>query len=185
MADPSINDLQRIHPLDNQLFATSNVLIKPGEALTRISLRAAPDQISEINQILSLDLPDSPKTSISNGERTAMWLGPDEWLIVDSLNSDLHELPDNLAGILCSAVDISHRNTAIILSGKGATDVLNSGCPQNLSIEAFPVGACSRTILGKSEIILLRTANHSFQVECWRSFADYVWKYLVDGAKTL
>ncbi len=185
MVDTSMSDLRRNHPLENQLFAANNVLIKPGQALTRMSLRAAGDQIKEINQVLSLELPDSPKTSVTKDERTALWLGPDEWLILDNLNSDLHELPENLAEILCSAVDISHRNTSIILSGKDAVDVLNTGCPQNLSIEIFPVGACSRTILGKSEIILLRTASNTFHVECWRSFSDYVWKYLVDGAKTL
>ncbi|MCP4071836.1 MAG: sarcosine oxidase subunit gamma family protein [Hyphomicrobiales bacterium] len=185
MADTSTSDLHRNHPLENQLFATGNVLIKPGHALARISLRAAGDQIEEINQVLSLDLPDSPKTSVARDERTALWLGPDEWLILDNLSSDLHELPKNLAQMLCSAVDISHRNTSIIVSGKGAVGVLNTGCPQNLSMEAFPVGACSRTILGKSEIILLRIGTSTFHVECWRSFSDYVWKYLVDGAKTL
>ena len=39
---------------------------------------------------------------------------------------------------------------------------VNAGCPQDLSLAAFPVGACSRTILGKVEIVLLRTAEDSF-----------------------
>lgn len=174
----------RIHPLADQLFAGNSVLIKPEQARTRISLRAANEQISEINDVLGLDLPTQPKTSNSSNERTAMWLGPDEWLIVDNAQSDLADLPVDLSDILCSAVDISHRNTAIILNGSNVTNVLNSGCPQNLSLEAFPVGACSRTILGKSEVVLLRTAQNTFHLECWRSFSQYVWKFLVTAAKS-
>ena len=60
---------------------------------------------------------------------------------------------------------------------------VNAGCPQDLSLDAFPVGACSRTILGKVEIVLLRTAEDAFRVECWRSFSDYVWAFLTEAAK--
>lgn len=175
----------RIHPLKDYLFAGNKVLIKPEPPRTRISLRAGEKQLGSINKALGLKLPTKPKTSTSTAKRTAMWLGPDEWLILDKPNSDLKNLPHQLAKTLCSAVDVSHRNTSIGLTGASAAIVLNAGCPQNLSLEAFPVGACSRTILGKSEIILLRTAENAFHVECWRSFSDYVWNYLVDAAKTI
>ncbi|MGI9402730.1 MAG: sarcosine oxidase subunit gamma family protein, partial [Rhizobiaceae bacterium] len=56
--------------------------------------------------------------------------------------------------------------------------------PQNLSIEAFPTGACSRTILGKSEIIIHRETPDRFRIECWRSFSDYVWNFMVDAGKS-
>ncbi len=185
MASLPVNDLPRLHPLENQLFAANNVLLKPVAAHTRLILRAGADQIELVSGILGIMLPTLPKTSTTNGPRTVMWLGPDEWLVLEKLKSSLNKLPKKLADTQCSVVDVSHRNTAILLSGKDATDVLNTGCPQNLSLEAFPVGACSRTVLGKSEIILLRTSTNTFHVECWRSFSDYVWKYLVDGIKTL
>jgi len=185
MANLNSDELIRLHPLENQLFAANNVLLKPLAAHTRMILRASRDQIESVNGILSLVLPTVPKTSNSNGPRTVMWLGPDEWLVFDKLKSNLHRLPKKLAEIECSVVDVSHRNTAIQLSGKKAEKVLNAGCPQNLSIDAFPVGSCSRTLLGKSEIILLRTSTNTFHIECWRSFSEYVWKYLVDGIKTL
>jgi sarcosine oxidase subunit gamma len=177
-------DVERIHPLNDQLFAASKVLIKPGEAHTRISLRAGEEQIEAVNQVLSMSLPDKPKSSNSRGERIAMWLGPDEWLILDNEDSNIKDLPSDLAHTLCSAVDISHRNTSISLIGANSADVINAGCPQDLSLDNFPVGGCSRTVLGKSEIILLRKAKNSFHIECWRSFSDYVWKYLVEAAKT-
>ena len=84
---------------------------------------------------------------------------------------------------LHSAVGISHRNIAIAVTGPAAAAAINAGCPQDLSLTAFPVGACSRTILGKIEIVLLRTAEDSFRVECWRSFSDYAWTFLTEAAK--
>ena len=84
---------------------------------------------------------------------------------------------------LHSAVGISHRNVAIAVTGPAAAAAINAGCPQDLSLAAFPVGACSRTMLGKVEIVLLRTAEDAFRVECWRSFSDYVWTFLTEAAK--
>ncbi len=69
-----------------------------------------------------------------------------------------------------SATDVSHRNTAIIVSGPGAEATLAGGCPQDLSLQAFPVGARSRTLFGKVEVVLLRLDDDTFRVEVWRSF---------------
>ncbi|MEQ9246023.1 MAG: sarcosine oxidase subunit gamma family protein, partial [Nitratireductor sp.] len=53
----------------------------------------------------------------------------------------------------------------------------------DLSPDAFPVGACSRTVFGKAEIILWRTEGDAFRVECWRSFSDYVFMLLEAAAR--
>ncbi|NJR13786.1 MAG: sarcosine oxidase subunit gamma, partial [Phyllobacteriaceae bacterium] len=82
-----------------------------------------------------------------------------------------------------SAVDVSHRNAALSVSGAGAADVLNAGCPQDLSLAAFPVGACSRTLLGKAEVVLYRMAQEQFHVEMWRSFAPYVADFIEDAIR--
>lgn len=146
----------------------------------RISLRAPVASVSALSKALGLDLPVKPKASASNGGRTALWLGPDEWLVIDQTGDPLA----GCAGVkaLHSAVGVSHRNVAFSVSGAGAEATLNAGCPQDLSLAAFPVGACSRTILGKVEIVLLRTGEDAFRVECWRSFSDYVHDFLIEAA---
>jgi sarcosine oxidase subunit gamma len=155
------------------------VVLQPAE---RISLRAPEASISALSRALGVSLPKAPKTSATKAGRTALWLGPDEWLVIDEAGGD--PLAD-CAGVkaLHSAVGISHRNVAISLSGPAAADTINAGCPQDLSLDAFPVGAASRTILGKVEIVLLRTEEDSFRVECWRSFSDYVLAFLTKAAK--
>ncbi|MFC3208884.1 sarcosine oxidase subunit gamma [Aquamicrobium soli] len=148
----------------------------------RVSLRVPADSVASLSRALGVTLPQKPKTSAAKGERIALWLGPDEWLVLDAEGSDILGDCAKAKG-LHSAVGISHRNVAISVTGAKAAAAINSGCPQDLSLEAFPVGACSRTVFGKSEIVLYRTAADAFRVECWRSFSDYVFTHLSEGAR--
>lgn len=159
--------------------AASLSVAKPA---TRMSLRARPDAVAALSGALGLSLPTKPKTSASANGRHALWLGPDEWLVIDETEGDLMSAVAG-SGVLHSATDISHRNTAILVKGRGAEVAINGGCPQDLSLTAFPVGACSRTVLAKAEVVLLRTAEDAFRVECWRSFAPYVSGLLNEAAE--
>lgn len=162
--------------------AGAGVSIAPAAPATRLSLRAPQASLPTLSKLLGLSMPTRPKTSASSGGRHALWLGPDEWLVIDEAGADLAALCRPLKA-LHSAVDISHRNTAIVLSGGGAADVLNAGCPQDLSLAAFPAGACSRTVLGKVEVVLFRPSATVFRVEVWRSFSDYAFALLEDAAR--
>jgi len=160
---------------------SAEAILTPAPAATRISLRAGADALPALSAALGVTLPTRPKTSTSSGQRHALWIGPDEWLVFDEGEADLMAAAAS-SGTLHSAVDISHRNVAVIVSGAGAHVAVNSGCPQDLSLPIFPVGACSRTIFGKAEIILLRTGEDQFRVECWRSFSPFVFGLLSEGA---
>lgn len=160
---------------------TSGVQLTPAEPASRISLRAGADAVAGLSKALGLDLPTRPKTSTSANGRVALWIGPDEWLVIDEKEGDLMAACAG-SGTVHSATDVSHRNTAIIVSGAGATRAINASCPQDLSLDVFPVGGCSRTILGKAEVVLYRTGANTFRVECWRSFATFVFGLLAEGS---
>jgi sarcosine oxidase subunit gamma len=148
----------------------------------RISLRAPAASLPALSKALGVKLPEKPKTAASKAGRTALWLGPDEWLIIDEAGGE--PLADCARVTqLHSAVGVSHRNVAFLVSGAGCEAAINAGCPQDLGLAAFPVGACSRTVLGKIEIVLYRTAEDAFRVECWRSFSDYCFTFLADAAR--
>lgn len=171
----------RFEPLAGRATGAAGVTLTPAAAAFRISLRADPSNAKVLSKALGLDLPLAPKTTSSNAKgRLAAWIGPDEWLIIDDQTDPLSDL--SKVNVLHSAVDISHRNTAILVSGKGARATLESGCPQNLGDAVFPVGAASRTVLGKIEVVILRTAETEFRVECWRSFSDYAFDFLSEAA---
>jgi sarcosine oxidase subunit gamma len=169
---------------------TSRVTIEPASPANRVSLRAPTESLAALSRALGVKLPEQPMGSAfgksgdfaGEGGRVALWLGPDEWLVIDTAGGD--PLADcGKAKAFHSAVDISHRQVAINVSGAGAADVLNAGCPRDLSLDAFPVGAAARTVLGKVEIVLLRIGEEAFRVECWRSFSDYAFTFLAEAAR--
>jgi sarcosine oxidase subunit gamma len=168
-------------PLDGLVFARPGIELSPLPFCERVSVRA--DKPAELAASLGVKLPAKPKTSATAKGVTALWLGPDEWLVMAEPGKNLAAIQPP-SGTFASIVDVSHRNVAIRVAGTKAATVLASGCPQDLSLAAFPPGACSRTVLGKCEIVLLRTAETGFRLECWRSFSDYVWKFLVDAARS-
>jgi sarcosine oxidase, subunit gamma len=172
----------RALPLSRVHGGSATVRLEPAAPATRISLRVRSEDVAALSSALGVDLPVRPKTSAFANGRTALWLGPDEWLMIDEGESGLMTAAAN-SGALHSAADVSHRNTAILVSGPGAAAAINSGCPQDLSLEAFPVGACSRTLFGKVEVVLLRTGDDAFRMEVWRSFSDYAFGLLAEGAR--
>lgn len=172
----------RTHPLAGRVSSAAGVALTPAAPAARVSLRADPSNVVALSKALGFELPLHPKTSGRNERgRLAAWLGPDEWLVIDEAGDPLADLAK--AKVLHSAVNISHRNTAIMVTGRGARATLESGCPQDLGDAAFPVGAASRTVLGKIEVVIIRTGETEFRVECWRSFSDYAFTFLSEAAK--
>ncbi len=161
---------------------SAKVRLTPALPATRVSLRAGADAVAALSKSLGVKLPTKPKTTAATKGRTAFWLGPDEWLLIDEKGGNL--MADCASsGVVHSATDISHRNTAIIVSGPAAADTINSASPLDLSLAAFPVGAVTRSVFGKIEIILHRVEEDTFRVECWRSFAEYAFGMLAEGAE--
>ena len=178
MADVAI----RKPALAGRLGGSATVRLTVAPAATRVALRAPAGSLAAISSALGLSVPTAPKTSSRAGARSVLWIGPDEWLVIDEDGADLMAALSG-AGAVHSATDVSHRNIAVIVSGSGAETTLAAGCPQDLSLASFPVGAASRTIFGKAEIVLLRTEEDTFRVECWRSFSDFVFGLLAEAAE--
>ena len=53
----------------------------------------------------------------------------------------------------------------------------------DLHPSAFPAGMCSRTLLGKAEIVLWRISATSFRIEVFRSFVPFVWLLLREASR--
>jgi heterotetrameric sarcosine oxidase gamma subunit len=162
---------------------------------TRLSVRAGSAASTAIGLALGVLLPTVPCRSVVARDRAALWLGPDEWLIVaPQTASDLAALATKAASghaasvvaanvvptsvVPASVVDVSHRSRTLEISGPRAAWCLNAFCALDLEIDAFPPGMCTRTMLGKAEIVLWRIAPAIFQLDVVRSFVPYVWACL-------
>src|SRR5262245_3288494 len=80
---------ERRPALAGQESLTSGLRITVLPPAERISLRAPAASVPDLSRALDLDLPMKPKTSASAGGRAALWLGPDEWLVIDQTGDPL------------------------------------------------------------------------------------------------
>ncbi len=154
----------------------------------RFVLRGGPAVMVAAGAATGLDLSTAACRSSSQGERAALWQGPDEQLLLTSVADGEaleQRLREALGALPHSLVDVSHRQIALEVQGPRAADVLNAGCPLDLHLNAFPVGMCTRTVLGKCDIVLWRKTATTFYVEVWRSFADYASRFLAEAGETL
>jgi len=151
-------------------------------AVTRISIRAGTVAAATLGAALGVLLGSVPGRAVTSRERAALWLGPDEWLVLAPVESGLAQrAAASLGGLPASVVDVSHRNAAIEMAGPRAAWCINAFNALDLDLRVFPVDGCTRTLFGKAEIVLWRTAQHMFRIEVARSFARYVWACLEEA----
>ncbi len=156
----------------------TEVSLSVAPPLTRIVARANRNSVKALGEMVGVELPIVPCRSNQHRDRVALWLGPDEWLV---LADEGAELPAAYPG--GSIVDVSHAMTGIVVSGSHAAWAINTFCALDLHLVAFPVGMCTRTVFGKTEIVLWRTAAEIFRIEVARSFAPYVWASLEEARR--
>ena len=153
----------------------------------RYSVRVKPSDVTAIKKASGLKFPSKIGASDMSMTQFILCLGPDEWLIIADpkekvkLTKALTKIQD---GYTVSVTDVSHRNIGFSLLGPRAVKMLNAGCPLDLSLEAFPVGKTTRTVFESASIVLTRTGEDHFAIECWRSFAPYLRDYFKRIAET-
>lgn len=156
-------------PLDGlqPIAVPGRLAVTPAADLARLTLRG---DAAALGAAYDIALPAEPCRAASAGDRTALWLGPDEWLLLAPPGT----LDPVIPVLGAAVVDVGHRQVGLVLDGLGAADVLAAGCPLDLHASAFPPGMCTRTVFGKAEIVLWRQDEARFHLEVWRSFAGYV-----------
>jgi sarcosine oxidase, subunit gamma len=167
---------------------TSSAVLRLLPPAARHVLRGAAPVLDTAGDALGLSLSMPACRASMNAALAALWLGPDERLLLgedDSAADTSNRIARALGDRPHSLVDVSHRQLGLAISGAHAATVLAAGCPLDLDHSAFPVGMCTRTVLGKAEIVLWRIAEDDFHLEVWRSFAAYVSGVIAEAAREL
>ncbi|CAL9284002.1 sarcosine oxidase subunit gamma family protein [Streptomyces olindensis] len=157
--------------------------------LTQINLRldAKGAAAAAVGLALDLQLPLQPNTTVRAGELTALWLGPDEWLLVGppGTERDLEGRIREAAGDeFVSVIDVSAQRTTLLVTGPRARDLLAHGCPLDLHPRAFGPGRCAQTTLGRTQVVLVARDDPraGFWVLVRSTFAGYLADWLLDAA---
>jgi len=135
---------------------------------------------------LGLALPVKANTAAMKGKKTALWLGPDEWLLIVS-PAQGDKLGKALKNHHAAVFDVSDSRVVISLSGRHARDVLKKGCGLDLHRRAFGPGQCAQSTLALAHVLIHQVAQikksgaATYHLYVHRSFAPYMWAWLEDA----
>jgi sarcosine oxidase subunit gamma len=153
---------------------------------TQLNLRLDPKSPAggSVGTALGLDLPTEPNTAVTHGDLTALWLGPDEWLLTapPGAAAELEtRIRTAFGGEPAAVTDVSANRVTLLLTGARARDLLAHGCALDLHPRAFGPGRCAQTMLARAQVILAATPE-GFLILVRSSFAGYLTDWLRDAA---
>ncbi|GHG87689.1 sarcosine oxidase subunit gamma [Streptomyces lanatus] len=163
---------------------TRGVTLVERPFLTMLNLRVDPasEAAGRIGGTLGVPLPGECGRTAASGDRTVLWLGPDEWLVVSEGPAADAELTAALDGGPGSVVDVSANRTTLELSGPAARQVLEKGCPLDLHPRAFGPGRAVSTTVGPVAVLLWQVDDTpTYRLLPRSSFADYLARWLIDA----
>jgi sarcosine oxidase subunit gamma len=158
---------------------------------SQLSLRADPKDsglMQRLEAALGFALPAVPNTVASRKDRRALWLGPDEWLVVsDNGQQDVLEraLRNGLDSAFGSVADVSANRTVLEIGGPKACELLPHGVPIDLDARSFGPGQCAQTLLAKAQVIIERRDESACHLYVRTSFASYAADWLLDAADSI
>ncbi len=150
--------------------------------LAQVDVRCAPEAAGR------LGLPVEPNTSRALGDREALWLGPDAWLVVGpegSAPAIVMELEEALAGEHRSVLDVSAARTALELRSADRLELLATGCGLDLDPRGGWVpGRVAQTLFARTQV-LLHEREGATRIFVRPSFAAYLLERLLAAAELL
>ncbi len=95
-----------------------SVTVTATDFLTRFSFRGSANAARAAGRGFGVTLPTQPMTAQSNSDRHALWLGPDEWLLLapDGTGKAITAaIRTELATEPAALVDVSHRQAGLLV----------------------------------------------------------------------
>ena len=172
----------------NSAPADAGIVLGEQAFLGHINLRGDakdPAFLSAVSGTLTCDLPLKPNTVTTSDNLSAFWLGPNEWLLLTPPAQEdqiIDELRPALANVFAAVTDISSGQSVLTLSGPCSRDVLAKACTLDLHPQVFQQGQCAQTLVAKTDALLWPQNETDINLIVRRSFADYLWAWLIDAA---
>mgnify|MGYP000849083862 FL=1 len=178
---------------NNKIQEHGNIKIQELPFINKINLRFDPknkNYMSLCAKLLGIILPTKPNTYSKNENIKSLWLGPDEWLIVNESKNDLFsKLTNKLKEEDTSVTDVSENRTVIRLTGEKIFILLSKFLTLDLENNLFNQSCCAQTLFVKVPSLLIRNNNENeipeIDIFINRSHSNYIYNLLVDGTKNL
>jgi sarcosine oxidase subunit gamma len=149
-----------------------------GVAFTLRFDEADHDAVDAIATLTGLRLAAGAR-AVTAGDRTALWLGPGDWLL--RFESAAAPTPQwhQARGVV--AIETSDLWFRVRVRGACSRHVLASGCALDLDPARFPPGSAAVTQLARIRALIHHVEDGAYDVHVERSYAAYVWAWLGDA----
>ena len=169
-----------------QASSSPAVGIRERPFVTQVGIRAEPGTEGYVALAKELGgLPTVVGEVIGDATSTAvLWLSPDEFLALDSPDSELATRLTQVLGDRSGQVlDLSANRTIIELSGYAADLVLRKSCPMDLHPRVWHVNQAYVTEVAQTPVVLWQVAKDTWWIAPRSSFANHVVNWLLDGMR--
>ena len=150
--------------------------------------------ITAIGTNLNMILPTEASTSSSGEALTALWLSPDEWMLLSneavSEDTNTYEVEDNLINNISkvnlgAVTDVSDQFVMINLKGIKVFNLLATGSPFNFNDFKDKKGSVVQTILSHIDVIIHLKEINEVNLLVRRSFSEHLYSWINDSASRL
>lgn len=175
-----------VSALNGALFEGPLVSIKELGPVGMVTIRgdfASPAFAATVEKICGAPIPGQRRFAGGLG-----WMSPDELLWVGGYAGadDLaRRLSAELAGEHHLAANVSDARAAFSVAGKGARELIAKGAPVDMSPAAFASGDLRRSHVGQvaAAFWMAGEEREGFTLVCFRSYGDYMFKWLSESAR--
>jgi len=187
--NPSNSTIPRHLPMHHvavQLSAGNEYYTLEEKAFGHLVIRASFDDkklLTAIKSVTGLKLPTKALSSTENKDYMMNWISSDEVVLLVPEKTEFEvetKLRELMTGYFAIA-NVTGGQTVLELSGERAETILKKSTSYDISPSNFPIGKVVTTVFAKSQAVIRRTGDNSFQLIIRRSFSDYVWKWIVDA----
>ena len=179
----------------NEEINYNGIVVKEISPTMKLNLRGKEREFfTNIGKNLNMLLPTEANTSTISDKLTAIWLSPDEWMIVtnDEVKKDTNEYQlneilfnDISKSSLGAIIDVTDQFVQLEIKGKNIYEIFSAGSPFNFSEFKDKKGSSVQTILNHIDVIVHNKGNQIVNLFVRRSFAQHLWSWINDSASRL
>ena len=173
----------------------NGIIVREISPTMKLNLRGKRREFfTNIGKNLNILLPTEANTSTISDKFTAIWLSPDEWMIVtnDMVKKDTNEYQlneilfnDISKSNLGAVIDVTDQFVQLEIKGENIYEVFSAGSPFNFNEFKDKKGSSVQTILNHIDVIVQNKGDHIVNLFVRRSFSKHLWSWINDSASRI
>ena len=173
----------------------NDISVKEISPIMKLNLRGKKREFfTTVGKHLDMILPTEANTSSSSSKLTAIWLSPDEWIVVSNelieKNTNSYDLEESLYNSISktnlgAVIDVTDQFVMLELKGSKIYELFSSGSPYNFNDFREKKGSTTQTLLNNIDVIIQNKSENLVNLFVRRSFSEHLFSWINDSASRL